>query len=115
MGFDDAADMQRLAAIKGVIAVRLLRLRELAERAGDEPASLQQAVPHPWLRVAAALAQVAPLALTPRQFWLTIAQRGGYLPQGRDPRPGWKVLWRGWSYIQTMFQGVELVEHKRCG
>ena len=78
-------------------------------------AALQQVVPQTWLRVVGALAHVAPGALTPRQFWLTIAQQGGYLARGRDPRPGWKVLWRGWCDIQTMVQGVELVENKRCG
>jgi hypothetical protein len=112
--FDDALDVQRLAAIKGIIAVRLLQLRELAQKAGSEPAALQQAVPRTWVRVVAALAKVPAPTLTPRQFWLTIAQQGGYLARRRDPRPGWKVLWRGWSDIQHMVRGVEAVEGS-CG
>ena len=106
--------MQRLAAIKGIIAVRMLQLRELAQSAGDQPFQLQQAVPSTWLRVVAALAAVPPPTLTPRQFWLTIAMQGGYPARRRDPRPGWKVLWRGWSDIQRMVQGVDLME-QRCG
>jgi hypothetical protein len=112
--FDDALDVQRLAAIKGIVAVRLLQLRELAQNAGAEPAALQQAVPTIWVRVVAALARVPAPTLTPAQFWLTIAQQGGYLARRRDPRPGWKVLWRGWSDLQHMVRGVEAVEAS-CG
>jgi hypothetical protein len=112
--FDDALDVQRLAAIKGIVAVRLLQLRELAQAATDEPAQLQQAVPTTWLRVVAALAKVPPLTLTPRLFWLSIAKQGGYLGRARDPRPGWKVLWRGWSDIQNMVRGAELML-ETCG
>ena len=114
VSFDDALDVQRLAAIQGIVAVRLLQLRELAQKADAQPAALQQAVPGTWIRVVAALAKVPALTLTPQQFWLTIAKQGGYLARRRDPRPGWKVLWRSWSDLQHMVRGVEAVEAS-CG
>ena len=113
--FDDAADVQRLAAIKGVIAVRLLQLRDLADQAGDDPRALQRAVPGVWITVAAALAREDPATLTPQQFWRTLAKQGGYLARKRDPRPGWKVLWRGWYDIQQMVRGAQLVGNQSCG
>ncbi len=113
--FDDAADVQRLAAIKGVIAVRLLQLRDLADQAGDDPHALQRAVPRVWVAVTAALARCDPAALTPKQFWLTIAKQGGYLNRTRDPRPGWKTLWRGWCDIQQMVRGAQLTGNSICG
>ena len=113
--FDDAADVQRLAAIKGVIAVRLLQLRDLADQAGDDPRALQRAVPKLWITVIAAIARVEPATLTPKQFWRTIAKQGGYLARTRDPRPGWKVLWRGWYDIQQMVKGAQLIGNVSCG
>ena len=48
-----------------------------------------------WIAVAAKLGGHHEHTLTPRQFMLTIAKRGGYLGWKHDPRPGWKVLWLG--------------------
>lgn len=112
--FDDALDVQRLAAIKSIIAVRLLQMRDLAEQAGDDPTQLQRTTPPAWVQVVATLAQTPATKLTPKQFYLTIAKRGGYLARKHDPRPGWKVLWRGWHDIHLMVQGVELMR-ERCG
>ena len=112
--FDDAADVQRLAAIKGVIATRLLQLRDLAAHAGDEPQRLQTAVPRTWITIVATLAGTPPEHLTPHQFYLTLAKRGGYLARRHDPRPGWKVLWRGWQDLHLLVEGAELMR-ENCG
>jgi len=113
--FDDAADVQCLAAIKGVIAVRLLQLRDLADQAGDDPQALQRAVPGVWITIAAALARGDHATLTPKQFWLTIAKQGGYLARTRDPRPGWRAIWKGWYDIQQMVRGAQLIGNELCG
>lgn len=106
---DDAEDAKRLAAIQSVVAVRLLQLRELADRAGDDVEALQGVVPALWIAIAAALAGVQPHRLTPRAFWRTLARQGGHLGRARDPRPGWKVIWRGWYDLQRMAQGAQLL------
>ena len=117
-------NLQRLAALLSVIAVRLLQLRDLAdpERTGpaaDDPAALQRTCPRLWIAVVAALANVDPMKLTPRRFFLAIAQRGGHLNRQRDGRPGWKVLWRGWYDIAHMVRGAERMQThpppKGCG
>lgn len=109
-------NLQRLAALLSIMAVRLIQLRDLAdpERTGpaaDEPAALQRTCPRLWIAVVAALANVDPMKLTPRRFFLAIAQRGGYLNRKRDGRPGWKVLWRGWYDISHMVRGAELIQN----
>ena len=120
---DDVRDIQRLAAIVGVIAVRLLQLRDLAglreedeerppeplpEGRPDDPKALATMVPAVWIMVVAGLAKTTVEQLTPRQFRLAIARRGGWLGRRSDGRPGWKVIWRGWYDISLMVEGAEL-------
>jgi hypothetical protein len=130
---DDVTDLQRLAAILGVIGVRMLQLRDLAGLGGadrwadasgadhaDDPKALQGAVPPIWVLMVSQLAKVASRDLTPRQFWLAIAKQGGWLGRKRDGRPGWKVIWRGWYDIHMMVRGAEAhaaatAKPQRCG
>jgi len=137
---DHAEDIQRLAAIVAVTAVRLLMLRQLADRSrqspeeessdpkaadGDSTAQqatvLQRAVPWLWIVVVAGADKkkpVDPRTLTPREFWLRIARRGGYIGRRGDGRPGWSTIWKGWYDFMLMFQGAELMAAMgppRCG
>jgi len=121
---DDADGLQRLAAILSIIAVRMLQLRDLADSqiSGDtaeDPQALQRTTDRTWITLVAALADTPPEQLTPKQFWRTLALRGGWPGRKRDPRPGWKVLWRGWHDLTQMVRGVELIQKhpypKGCG
>ncbi len=119
---DEVKDLQRLASLIAVIAVRILQLRNLAQRnsrrpddprrsgkdESQSPQVLQREVPRLWIAVVAKLAKCDPQKLTPRRFWTTIATRGGWLGRTHDPPPGWKVIWRGWYDITRMVQGAEL-------
>ena len=108
---DEAADLMRLAALVAVLAVRLLQWRDLADSPqADTPAALRAAVPELYVQLAAALARVPAPTLTPRQFWQTVARRGGWLGRKHDGRPGWLVLWRGWSDLLQMVRGAELYQ-----
>lgn len=130
---DDAEDIKRLAAIIAVIAVRMLRLRDLAGfgtsslRGGsgepapaNDPKALREAVPKTWIAIVSHLAKVDPKNLTPKRFWITIAKQGGYLARTRDGNPGWKTIWQGWYDIQRIVQGAELLTEnpsllEKCG
>jgi len=108
-------NLQRLAALLSIIAVRLLQLRDLADpdrqpSLADRPEALRRTCPILWVRIVAALAGIEPMQLTPRRFFLTIAKRGGHLGRKRDGRPGWKTLWRGWYDITQMVRGAELIQ-----
>jgi hypothetical protein len=110
---DDGRDIQRLGAVLAVVAVRLLQMRDLADAqtpAADAPEALRDLVPPLYVAIVAGLAKSVPESLTPRLFWRTVARRGGYLGRKHDPRPGWKVIWRGWSDIVQMVRGAELYQ-----
>ena len=99
-----------LAAIASVVAVRLLNLRHQAEPSehSDEPA--MRWFDALWVLVVCKLAKHPdPSTLTVRQFYHTIAKKGGWLARRSDGRPGWQTLWRGWRKIAAYVAGVELV------
>ena len=109
-----------LAALVAIMAVRLMQLRDLAQIAVKEasdapdapanrPEALRAAVPRTWLLIVAKLAKCDPRHLTPKQFWLTIAKKGGFLGRKHDGPPGWITIWRGWYDLMLMVQGAELL------
>jgi hypothetical protein len=106
---DELCDIRRLSAILSVVATRLLQLRDLAESDRcDSAAALKQQVPPLWIALVSVLAKCKPQRLTPKLFWHTLARRGGWIGRKSDPRPGWKVIWRGYYDLVQMANGVEL-------
>jgi hypothetical protein len=98
--------LRTLLGFLAPLAVRLLQLRAVARAAPEQPA--QQGVPAEVVQVVAHLLQVSPQQLTARQCWHRIAQAGGYLGRKGDGEPGWKTLWKGWLYVQTLIEGIHL-------
>ena len=85
----------------------------------NQPAVLQALVPRTWLPIVAQPAKGDTEALIPRQFWLTIAKRGGFIGRKSDAQPGWMTIWQGWYGLMMMVQGIELLGptplSKSCG
>jgi hypothetical protein len=52
---------------------------------------------------------------TIHDFFYALARLGGHQNRKRDHRPGWLVLWRGWSKLQLMLDGYRAAQHKKCG
>jgi Transposase DNA-binding/Transposase DDE domain len=96
----------RLLGILTPIAERLLILRQTAQRAPETPA--EEVLDTLVVQVVARLVGVAPETMSAHHLWCTIAGFGGYLNRKSDGPPGWKTLWQGWMYIQTLMQGVHL-------
>ncbi len=98
--------LRRLLGMLAPAAVRLLQLRAAARQTPEQPAS--QTLPAEVVQVVAARAGVPAAQLTAQQCWYSIARFGGYLGRKGDGPPGWKTLWRGWLYLQTLLEGVHL-------
>ena len=98
--------LHRLLGFLAPLAVRLLQLRSMARQEPERPA--QEILPPDVVKVVAHLARVSPDQLTAQRCWRRIAQAGGYLGRKGDGEPGWKTLWKGWLYIQTLLEGVAL-------
>lgn len=100
------SSLQNLLAILLPIALRLLRLRQLAVLTPDLPAT--QIVSQQVLDVLTVLDQRPPGPWTVRTLCSTIARFGGFLARPCDGLPGWQTLWRGWVFVQTVLLGVHL-------
>jgi hypothetical protein len=98
--------LRRLLGLLAPAAVRLLQLRATARQTPEQPAS--QTLPTDVVQVVAARAGMPAAQLTAQQCWHSIARFGGYLGRKGDGPPGWKTLWGGWLYIQTLLEGIHL-------
>ena len=118
---EEAEALRRLSAILSVVAIRMLKLRDLAQGSGQMDAAMLRAqVDDVWILVVATLAQISVEALTPLEFWRTIAKKGGFIGRKSDGKPGWKVIWRGWYDVSQMVRYAEAIhelqsQHKSCG
>ena len=98
--------LRRLLGLLAPTAVRLLQLRALARETPERLAS--EILPTELVQVVALLAKVPAATLTAQQCWYAIARCGGYLRRRSSGPPGWKTLWKGWFYVQTLLEGVHL-------
>jgi hypothetical protein len=96
----------RLLGLLTPMALRLLCLRQIAQSAPDTPAT--EVASTEVVQVVARLAKRPSAVMSARDLWRTIASFGGYLNRTRDGPPGWKTLWQGWMYVQTVLEGVHL-------
>lgn len=124
-----------LAAITGLVAVRLLQLRQWADdpadpavlaapgaatcAVADRPAA--ERIDDPlWLGIVSHLARHDdPRTLTVKQFYHTLARLGGWLGRKSDGRPGWQSLWHGYHKVAAYVEGARLaqslaVESSKC-
>jgi hypothetical protein len=110
------AGLERLLGVVAVVAVQLLQLRELARLEPERAA--QEVMPEEVVEVVAVLAEVEAEEVTAGWCWKELAKLGGYQGRKGDGPPGWKTVWRGWQYIQTLLEGVHLAQRlsqKKCG
>jgi hypothetical protein len=102
---------QRLLGLVAPVAVRLVQMRDLVQTTPDVPA---ETVMEPDLvAVVATRTGVDRAGMTLGAFWRAVASLGGYLGRKGDGPPGWKTIWKGWGYVQTLWEGVRLAAHLR--
>jgi Transposase Tn5 dimerisation domain len=86
-------------------------VRDLARTTPELPAA--HGIEPEALAIVAARAGQSARTLTTGGFWREVACMGGYQARKSDGPPGWKTLWKGWLYLQTLVEGVHLAFHLR--
>lgn len=108
--------LQVTMAMQSVVAVQLLRLRDLSRRADAEHRAATEVVDREYMEVLSLWRyREARPDLSVKEFLYALARLGGHLGRRRDRLPGWLVLWRGWSELQRLVEGARLVRGERCG
>lgn len=108
--------IENLLAILAVLAVRLVNTQWLARNRPDEPVE-PESFGHNALRILSAKYQVPKEGWTNRTVLIAVAKLGGFLARKHDGSPGWETIWRGWSQLLWMCEGLEILNDKaeKCG
>lgn len=101
----------RLSAANSVVAVRLIRLRDVAQNSqtADSVEALRAVVPWLMIQVLAQRSGMDAQTMTAEQFWRKVAQMGGHLGRKSDGPPGWKTIWRGMHELILLVEGAKLM------
>lgn len=98
-----------------VVAVQLLRLRDLSRRADARQRLATEVVDAEYVRVLSAWRwKQARSDLSVWEFLYALAKLGGHLNRRHDHPPGWLVLWRGWTKLQLLVDGAAAGRIARC-
>lgn len=103
-------------AMQSVVATQLLRLRDLSRRADAATRRASQVVDEPYVQAMGVwrFKELRP-HMSVQEFCLALAKLGGHLNRTHDKPPGWLVLWRGWTKLQLMVEGIQAAARiSRC-
>jgi hypothetical protein len=113
MQFTHQSRLEPMIALQSVVALTLLNLRDASRRPDAPTAPATEAVAPEYVNVLSAWRHgEARPHWTVQEFFLALARLGGHQNRRRDKRPGWLVLWRGWTSLQFLAAGSQL-ERKR--
>lgn len=116
MQFTREDRLQPAIALISVVAVSLLQLRD-ASRRPDAETRLATALFPVLLVMVLSLWRYGKQRtdLTVHDFCYALARLGGHQNRKGDHRPGWLVLWRGWTKLQAMAEHASALAEERCG
>lgn len=103
-------------ALLSAVALTLLNLRDASRRpdAHTRPATTLLAPEYVEVLSVWRHGKIRP-DLTIHDFFLALARLGGHQNRKHDHRPGWLVLWRGWTKLQLLLDGYLAARRKKCG
>ncbi len=108
--------IENLLAVLAIVAVRLVNTQWLARNRPDEPVE-PESFGASALKILSAKYQAPKEGWTNRSVLIAVAKLGGFLARKHDGMPGWQTIWRGWSKLMCMCEGLEILKEKekRCG
>lgn len=104
-----------MIALLSVVAMSLLNLREQSRREDSKTRPATDVVSSDYVVQLSAwrCGQTRP-DWTIHDFFM-LARLGGHLNRKHDHHPGWIVLWRGWSQLELMVEGLAAMKRaRRC-
>lgn len=116
MQFTTTARLEPAIALLSVVAVTLLNLRD-ASRRPDATTRRATTILAPDYVEVLSLWRYREIReeLTVHDFFYALARLGGHQNRKSDRRPGWLVIWRGWTKLQAMLDGYAAAKRRKCG
>ena len=107
--------LQVTVGLLSVVAVQLLRLRDLSRRKDAETHKASEVVDAACVELLSLwrFKEIRP-DLSVEDFCMALAKLGGHLNRKHDKKPGWLTLWRGWTKLQLLMEGAQAAQIKRC-
>ena len=116
MQFTTTCRLEPAIALLSVVAVTLLNLRDASRRPDAKTRLATDLLSPDYVTVLSQWRYRKNDSLTVHEFYLALARLGGHQNRKSDHRPGWIVLWRGWSKLNDMIHGYEAaMDLKKCG
>jgi len=109
LGHKTAERLRRAIAINLVIAWRIMLMKQMYRKAPELPAKVLFSDTEILTLKAYSKKKGYPTPDTVGAAIFIVAKFGGYLARKSDPPPGDQILWRGYSTLQTMAAGFELM------
>ena len=98
--------IENYLGIAGIIAVKLLKIRDLMRTNPDELAS--KVVDQLSLKIIKNYHKTDK-ELTIKEFYILVAKMGGFLNRKSDGDPGWQTLWKGQLQLFWMVEGAKVL------
>ena len=116
MQFTAAERLQAAIALISAVATTLLNLRDASRRADARTRRATTLLAREYVEVLSSWRyHKVCLAMTVHDFYMALARLGGHQNRKHDHPPGWLVLWRGWTKLQSMLDGYLVAKRKKCG
>lgn len=107
MQFSNIDRLEPAIALLSVIAVMLLTLRDQSRVPDAKERLATECVPTLWVRLLSAKRhKEVRMDWSVHEFFYALARLGGHQNRKHDHRPGWLVLWRGWTHLHAMLDGA---------
>lgn len=106
--FTDTARLEPVIALLSTVATTLLNLRAASELPNAKTRPATDVVDRAYVEVLSLWRHRKVEALTIHQFFFALARLGGHQNYPSSKRPGWLVLWRGWTELHAQVAGYEL-------
>jgi len=101
--------IENYLGIAGIIAVKLLQIRDMMR---INPNELASKVVDRWsLKVIQNYYKIDN-ELTIKEFYILVARMGGFLNRKSDGNPGWQTLWKGQLQLFWMVEGAKILLEK---
>jgi hypothetical protein len=112
--FETEQALQPMIALLSVVATLLLNLRQACRQPDAATRPATEVVDRQYEEILRAWRWQKPHApMSVREFYMALGRLGGHMNRKSDGNPGWLVLWRGWTKLQSMLDGADAERRRR--